>query len=285
MIAVRIEGRMGNQLFQYAFAYATAKKLGVKFYLDKSIETYLLIDFFNVKQDAFQFFDTYLFGIKGYKNFFSYRLRAIFYQNLKNLFGLKTEVFSNELDFEIQKFKIKDQLMFQGFFQSEDYFASSKEEIKTLFEVKNHHQVAFKKIAGNFPKDKRIIAIHIRRTDYLEMNFALPISYYHDAISEINPDQSFFVFVSDDPKFVENEFHYIKNKYISNHNAITDFQFLIHSDVCIIANSSFSWWGAYLNKKKATVIAPKYWSGFSTETEEPKGILLKNWIQKAITWN
>ncbi|MBC6112178.1 alpha-1,2-fucosyltransferase [Pedobacter fastidiosus] len=282
MIAVQIEGRMGNQLFQYAFAHATAKKLGVKFYLDKSIEPYLLTEYFNVKKDAIHFLDTYLFRIKGFKNLLSHHLKRIFYQRVKISLGLKIEAFSNELLFNEQKYKIADRLMYQGFFQSEDYFSSAKDEIKHLFEVKNRHQVTFKKITANFPKDKNIIAIHVRRTDYLEIKLALPIAYYHDVISEFDFEKNFFVFISDDPTFVENEFSYIHNKYVSNSNAITDFQFLVHSDTCVISNSSFSWWGAYLNKKNAKVIAPQFWSGFAIKSEEPKGILMKNWILKPV---
>lgn len=282
MIAVQIEGRMGNQLFQYAFAYANAKKLGVKFYLDKSVEPYLLTEYFNVKKDAIYFLDTYLFGIKGFKNLFSHHLKRIFYQRLKISLGLKTEAFSNELLFEEQKQKIVDRLIYQGFFQSEDYFSSAKEEIKRLFEVKKHHQIAFKNIMANFPKDKNIITIHVRRTDYLEINLALPIAYYHNAISEFDNEKNFLVFISDDPIFVEKEFTYIHNKYVSKSNAITDFQFLIHSDICIISNSSFSWWGAYLNKKNAKVIAPQFWSGYAIRCEEPKGVLMKNWTLKPI---
>ena len=71
MIAVRLEGRLGNQLFQYAFIYAAARKLNTSFYLDKSIEKFLLPQYFEVKNDFIRVLDNNIFSVTGYKNIFS----------------------------------------------------------------------------------------------------------------------------------------------------------------------------------------------------------------------
>ncbi len=103
-------------------------------------------------------------------------------------------------------------------------------------------------------------------------------SYFHKAIESINNDRNYFIFVSDEPDTIENEFSYIKNKYISDNDEIIDFQFIIHADICILSNSSFSWWGAYLNIKQPKIIAPRYWLGRADNKELPVNVIPDSWI-------
>jgi hypothetical protein len=120
--------------------------------------------------------------------------------------------------------------------------------------------------------------IHIRRSDYVDLNISLPVSYYKRAIEAIDDTDITYIFISDDPAFVETEFDYIPNKYISTHNEIIDLQFLINADICILSNSSFSWWGAWLNNKACkTVIAPELWLGQHSGQEYPNGVIQPEW--------
>jgi len=106
------------------------------------------------------------------------------------------------------------------------------------------------------------------------VNMSLPMSYYEDCLSKINDLSQYYIMVlSDDTEFVRsyfgsrNNFHYEKNL------EIIDFQIIKNADCLIIANSSFSWWGAFLNEKKnAEVFAPKKWLGFKVTQEFPLGI-------------
>src|SRR6185437_1785084 len=82
MIAIRLEGRLGNQLFQYAFIYVASKRLNTSFYLDKSVENFLLPKYFEVKNDFLAILDTKVFAIKGYKNIFSFHSKRAFYHFL-----------------------------------------------------------------------------------------------------------------------------------------------------------------------------------------------------------
>jgi hypothetical protein len=79
--------------------------------------------------------------------------------------------------------------------------------------------------------------------------------------------------MSDEPEKIENEFGYIQNKYLSDQTEIIDFQFLNNAAACIISNSTFSWWGAYLNPNNPRVIAPRYWVGFHNGKEFPVDII------------
>lgn len=277
MIAVKLEGRLGNQLFQYAFIYAAAKTSNTSFYLDKRIDYLLLDKYFEIEKDFAWLFDHYIFSIKGFKNLFSHHLRYKFYSFLEYAFHLTTLTVDNCADPLTQLELASDRAIYQGFFQSEDYFIHRKNEVIDLFSIKKRYKQQFENIRRSLPFSKKYVTVHIRRGDYLEHSFALRADYYHKAIKSIHNDENYYVFISDDFEFIDKEFNYIKNRYLSRNNEIIDLQFLINADVCILSNSSFSWWGAYLNKNEPQVLAPAYWLG---KTEEfPVKVIPRSWTK------
>jgi len=283
MIAVRLEGRLGNQLFQYAFIYAAARRLNTSFYLDKSIEKFLLPQYFEVKNDFIHALDNNIFSVAGYKNIFSIHFKRTFYSILnKILLGGRKVIVANTTPVHEALKQVQNNFLYEGHFHSESYFSGHGDEIRELYTIHKTHADGYEKIREQLNPSKKIAAIHVRRGDYLDQDIALPLSYYKKAIAAIQDQQLEYVFISDDSKFVETEFGEIPVKYISTHNEITDLQFLIHADVCILSCSSFSWWGAWLNKNKnKQVFAPKYWLGFKDEREFPAGVsdnLNFNWI-------
>lgn len=83
-----------------------------------------------------------------------------------------------------------------------------------------------------------------------------------------NRNNSFFVFLSDTPNFIEKEFNYIENKIISCKNEHgTDMVIMTKCNSAVLSPSSFGWWGAYLMKNRDTVFAPQYWLGFNSGIE------------------
>ncbi|MGN7986704.1 alpha-1,2-fucosyltransferase [Pedobacter sp. 22226] len=276
MIGVVLQGRLGNQLFQYAFAYAASKSLNTKFYIDQRSELFVLPKYFSLVKE-FNFEVESLFRIKGFRNIFSHRLKMAFYSFLPKFFKLKPIEFSNGSSPEMNLLKLKDQILYTGFFQSEIYFANVKEEIGSLFNLKEEFKDNYQKVVKNFPADKKVIAVHIRKGDYINLGWALSTDYYHKILQQFEKESSFFVFLSDEPATIAEEFSDVPHKYISNHEEIIDFQFLLNADVCILANSSFSWWGAFLNKKQPQIYAPKFWLGQNEEL--PNSIIPKNWIK------
>ncbi len=156
MIAVKLEGRLGNQLFQYAFAYAAAKKLGTRFYLDKSIAEFMPAKYFNLKPDFLQSLDASIFSVKGYKNLFSIKLKQTFYKQLRKLFfGSKTINIDNHQPVTVALSQLQNHHLYLGYFQSETYFRDIKTEIKQVLNIKENYTNAFKDLAKQLPSHQK----------------------------------------------------------------------------------------------------------------------------------
>jgi len=244
----------------------------------------MLPQYFEVKRDFPATLDDKVFAIKGYKNIFCIHAKKAFYKAINSIiFKGRLITVENETPVHEALGLVKNNFRYKGFFHSEGFFEDFKDEIRSLFKIKSEHVTAFEHIKNQSGCIKKTVVIHVRRTDYVGLNMSLPVSYYKKAIELIDAAAIEYVFISDDPSFIEEEFGYITNKYISNNSEIIDLQFLINADICILSNSSFSWWGAWLNdNQNKQVIAPEYWLGFKEKKEFPAGIsdhLNYNWIQ------
>jgi len=281
MIGIRIQGRLGNQLFQYAFILVAAKKLNTSFYIDQYIEPSIVSKYF--KNTAGSRF-TPLFKIKGYKNIFSFYLRRSYYRYLA-LWGKFSII---ECDYTETEIALRNNAIYHGYFQSELFFNRFEELIRDKFALKKVFINQFKFQFGSLYQNNNIVTIHIRRADYQNLghlnlggdDLSLPLEYYKKAISKFDGQNIHFIFISDDQDFVKQNFKEISNKTISEDNEIMDFQHLLNADGCIISNSTFSWWGAWLNKKPGKVIyAPRYFMGWRIKKETPPEIYPKEWVQ------
>lgn len=289
MVNIVLNGRLGNQLFQFAFAYHLAKQRNTTYCLNQKIEKCYLPDFFDVRTGPFHFLDITLFSIKGYKNIFSHYLRKSFYRFIDFVFSQNKKFIQFNESYKDATYIITNNSSFEGYFQSELFFEQHEQEIKKSLKIKQKHVASFQnKFNQIYKAGHQVIVIHIRRTDYKQLevlglgnaDLSLPSAYYHNLITKLkrliqNPQ---FIFIGDDIPFIEKEFKYLEDKYISVENEITDFQFLIHADICITSNSTFSWWGAYLNEKPDKVIyCPKYFLGFHLMKTIPPNIYPSSW--------
>ena len=175
--------------------------------------------------------------------------------------------------------RLRDGAEFAGFFQSELWFADFADEIRRLFTVRAEHQDDFRR---RFPELGPYICMHVRRTDYLDMppGWALPASYFTDALAEI-PDRDRFklIVVSDDPDTVRADLAGEPEVHFSDNPPIVDLQLLMNAHFVITSNSSFSWWGAWLNQTpQPLVIAPQHWLGFASGADEPVKVLPERWM-------
>jgi hypothetical protein len=162
------------------------------------------------------------------------------------------------------------------FFQSEKFFDFSKFDLNLKVKLVKEAQ----KIIKEIPSEHDLVFVHLRRGDYLfeqylnKRGIDLPPQYYFTAIKKLEKEveNPFYIFLSDDPCFVEVCFKDIKNKYVSRNSMGVDFALMTMCEYGIVSNSSFSWWGAYLMNNKKKVIFPKYWFGWKHKVDSHIGI-------------
>jgi hypothetical protein len=242
---------MGNQFFQIANGYAFAKKTGRKLILPAS----------NINPH----YERYGVPYK-YNNWFASWLPYV--GNIPpGRVGKYKEPHHAFREITDAPF---DTIILDGYFQSSKYFSSCKDEVRELFQPTDEIRLSCQEKYGHFMMgDPNFVLVHARRTDYLKpQNIAihnpLPAEYYYNAFNEIknrvkNP---FYILVSDDPTFWQTI--KIPGNYtiIDEPDAATTLYFLTHFKNYIIANSTFSWWGAFLSKhSNPLVLAPEKWFG------------------------
>ena len=172
-------------------------------------------------------------------------------------------------------------MSYQGFFQSEEWFTGYAQEVRCLFEPLPEHVRMFERYRRREP----YVCVHMRRADYLDTNiWALPTSFFLDVLGTVDALERFdVVVVTDDPVFVRRELGDVPRLVCERRPPMTDFQLLLHADVVVTSNSSFSWWGAWLNNGLDTqVIAPKNWLGFAAGVEEPRKVIPAPWTTVAV---
>lgn len=272
MIGVRLNGRLGNQLFQYALAISLAK----------GFKTYFIIDHDGKPDYVKKYFKT--------KKLSNSRIsRAVLKKLLINQLP-----FVNQNNWETTDDilpLISNNRFYYGFFQSELYFKNVCCSIQKRIQLKLVYKKAFAEKYGHLFKGEKVLAIHYRLGDYITwgdettggINMSLPESYYLNALQEIkNLGEYKILLVTDDIENAATKLPGIKNKLVISDSEIMDFQILMHADKLVISNSSFSWWAAYLNKKNAEVFAPQNWLGFKVNKEMPSNAIPSKFIKVGV---
>jgi hypothetical protein len=277
------DGELGNQLFQFAFLKNRIKKneLLVTTNFNQLIKISSIdksIRLLNLKNKYLVFF---------LRRIFIYIL--IFFSLIKiiNSINVKKKRILGTVREENCIIKKKGILpitfVYPCFFQSKFFF---KKIINSDFRFKKEFIFEAIKFLKEIPKKFNQVFVHIRQgksykkdldaldaihfRDYQIIKFlgkkgiALPIKYYKNRISWFNKNISnpYFVFLTDNIEFVEKNFSSLKNKVFSKNKIAVDLQIMIHCKYGIMSNSSISWWGGYLMKKRKIVFANKYWLGW-----------------------
>jgi hypothetical protein len=284
MIITQFKGRLGNQLFQYA----AARKLAIlgKTDLKLDLRNYAnepdahRIRFFNIDETVATEKESEGLKKKDLRYYLEkflpyYKRRFVWERNWnfdKNLIGLK-----------------RKNMYIRGQFSSPKYFEGIEDLIRAEYTLKKpldaKHDVVIKEMA-----ETNSVSVHVRRGDITQGELAneRPTSqadYYKHAIELISnkiPAPHFFIF-SDDIVWAKENLNFIKPSTFVSQKGMQDYEELVLMSNCkhnIIGNSSFSWWGAWLNANpEKIVIAPKNWLVNKKENEEYiEHLIPKSWI-------
>ncbi|MBQ8250779.1 MAG: alpha-1,2-fucosyltransferase [Alphaproteobacteria bacterium] len=257
-VVVNLYGGLGNNMFQYATAFSYAKKhnkiLKVRRTTPRIFNSFLIPENIILEENP-----------KYQKAFFERGSK----QNFEQVMG-------------DDSFQYLD-----GYFQNEAFFKEYREDILNEFKLKKELNSVNKNLAKKM-NETNSVAVHIRRGDYLRhfKNDVLSNHYYLLAMDYIasKVDNPFFYIFSDDVKWVKNNLKVKYNHMVVENNRRGDAVFDMYlMSLCkhnIIANSTFSWWGAWLNQNKdKIVIAPRVWLSRKKAYEDTKNVIPNNWIR------
>jgi hypothetical protein len=274
MVVSHILGGIGNQMFQYAAGRSLAAALHDEFLLDlESFSGYSLHNgyelkrVFNVPVEAASSKKLLsLLGLRGLP-----LTKKILRRKQFELFRGKHFVVEPHFNFWPDFFSLKQNSYLHGYWQSEKYFKSIESEIRKELSFKRplfgENELIANQIAGD-----NAVSLHVRRGDYLSdaktssIMSVCDISYYERAVSYVTNKVAspvFYVF-SDDIDWVKQNISVDYPCVYISHNrgedSYIDMQLMSLCKHHIIANSSFSWWGAWLNASQTKiVVAPNFW--------------------------
>ena len=265
-------GRLGNQMFQYAALKGIAKNKGYQYCLPpvasenewSSVEEY----YQEINQRKAGHILFHPFTMEG-----SHQLNLQFIDKNRPVLNEKTFAFDEAL-FNT----CPDWVDIRGFFQTEKYFKHIKDEIKKDFTFKDSILEPCKGMIYDFNEPP--LSLHIRRTDYITdaNHTALGIDYYEKALEEFPMEVPVLVF-SDDPKWCNDQELFDDDRFLiaEGNSGYVDMCLMTLCSGHIIANSSFSWWGAWLSNSKQ-VIAPSQWfTGSNNDSKDTKDIYCEGW--------
>lgn len=242
-------GQLGNQLFEFSALYALSIHLKQNIVLPiENIYTVIPDQKNKIYESHLELFECFKLD------------QNILYS--KN--SIIPEHYYNQPFFHFDEnfWNISPNTSIKGYFQSEKYFSKYRNEILSCLEF--HPTIV--QLANDTLKlvsnSSEIVGIHVRRRDFVDHNIDLTSQYYLRCIEYMNSINNFNYFiVSDDISWCKNIFSGIKNVYFSlntRHHVDLCILSLCHHN--IICNSTFGWWGSWLNKNKNRItIAPKTW--------------------------
>lgn len=282
-VIVRLQGRMANQMFEWAYSKNIKKYTGIQPLFDDSDETQKLFAFnmnfkkFIAPKPIYKTICRKIIPFRDFRN----RLSKVWY----HLPVIKEEYFCK---YQEEMFDVKAPVYIEGFFQSYKYLQNVREELLEDFKLKKTLNRANKEILKRI-RETESVSVHFRRTDYLKPRVAdifgyCDTEYYLNGIKIIaekcGKTPTLFIF-SDDINWVINnvKFDY-ETVYVdvnSGKQGYFDLELMKNCKHNIIANSSFSYWGAWLNENpNKIVIAPKVWMKTAPSTPD---LLPPDWIK------
>ncbi|MDP3539054.1 MAG: alpha-1,2-fucosyltransferase [Azonexus sp.] len=289
-VVIRLVGGLGNQMFQYAAAIAVARRSGVELVLDlswfatASDRRYALAPL-SVKARTLGAVVSDQGGAMRLMKKIVHRLTK---RNDEHWQG--RPVFREKyFHFDPEVLQLRAPVCMDGYFQSEKYFDDCNELVASEFSLAGTpgelSRAMLEKIWGS-----DAICLHVRRGDYVEsattnaFHGTCSLDYYHEGLSIVSAGLASphcFVF-SDDPAWVRSHFHpALPMTVVDIHGpdeAHEDLRLMSACKHFVIANSSLSWWGAWLGKDSGKrVVAPKRW--FQSSTNDTRDLIPPAWTK------
>ena len=273
-------GRLGNQMFQYASMRGIASMKGFDWVVPPE----------NYDHTA------------NYALFETFKMTNV---QEKNIGFVEGEILKETIHCYDKNLvdSCSDNTNLDGFFQTEKYFENIADEIRSDFTFKDEYLKPCKEFIDSL--DTTPIFLHVRRGDAIGKEHyhpVAPMSYYVEALKKFDKDTPCFVF-SDDIDWCKSQELFKSDRFLFNDNierydyqsmdgsGSMQYTLLPHVDLClmslcsgaIIVNSSFSWWGAWLQNNKGKVIASKPWFGPSASDLDTSDVVPDHW--EIIDWS
>ena len=294
MIIVKLLGGLGNQMFQYAAArrlaefHHTVLKLDVteledRVYKENFTYRYYSLNVFNIKEHIAQPHEIASYQ-KKHQGIIAKALNKV-KQKLDTHFIIREKHFHFDENF----LHALDNSYIDGYWQSEKYFKPIEEIIRKEFTFQNEPEGKNNELS-QLISDTCSVSIHVRRGDYVtnkvirQFHGVCSIDYYKEAVAQIaqNLTNPHFFLFSDDTDWVKKNIIFNHPTiYVDHNKAVKHYKDMHLMSLCkhnIIANSAFSWWGAWINTNKdKIVIAPKKW--FNDASVNTQDLIPEQWIR------
>jgi len=269
-------GLLGNQMFQFSSLKGIAKNNGYQYCIPPA-------------KGQQEWVDNLLFN--------PFKLSCTDQLNVQFVDPGRDTISENGFCFDEKLFNnCPDWVNLQGYFQTEKYFKHIESEIRKDFEFKDEILEPCKEMMSQF--NTAPVSLHIRRTDYLTNpnHTALGLDYYKKALEQFGNEQ--VIVFSDDPEWVQSQEFFQGDEFLIsefdsrfNHTAATndgrqkslipfyDLYMMSQCDGGIIANSSFSWWGAWLIQNPTQpIVAPNPWFGVKYSHYNMNDLIPDRWV-------
>ena len=293
MIIIKIKGGLGNQLFQYALGrhlsiiHNSPLKMDVSMFKSYKWHEYSMSPF-NIQGE---FAENREIPINPKKRYTS--LKSFIVSWVKRVTGTNNKKYIEEkaISYDDQILMLGDDIYLDGYWQSECYFKDIEPTIRREFAIRLPQSGTNREVAEDILSCESV-SLHIRRGTYVNDKNAnsthgvCDVEYYEkslDYLKRNKKDIKVFVF-SDDPQWVLKNLSIEIPFYVVNHNdAKNDFEDLRLMSQCknhIIANSTFSWWGAWLcSHQNKVVIAPRKWYADENLNQQTNDLIPDRWIR------
>ncbi len=274
MVVAKVYGGLGNQMFQYAAGYALARRLDTRLVLDTA--------WFDPEVGpALRPFELHWFGIEG-----GITRRDRILLRLRRAVVVTEQRFGYDIELETARGTV----VLDGYWQSYKYFEGCADEIRAAFRFPELVSDEGKEVARAIEACDCSVGVHVRRGDYAanpklrRIHGVLSPEYYANAAAQIRgkvaSDVRFFVF-SDDIEWCRSSLQLGSDTaFVAGGRAAPDYEdmaLLARCDHHVLANSSFSWWGAWLSPRDGIVVAPRPW--FTDPTLTVEALLPPTWIE------